>query len=115
MGLLAAPPANEFALQTPSDGAIYAPDNNFTRAVTLSYVLHGHPAATRLCLWLGCTPLTYYRGPILSRNASAMIRFAAGCFAPGQPVTLRGLSIGEPTAAIPRVAHRHLGLCGVFC
>lgn len=98
---VAAFPANPGALHrsaslellTPRDGKVY-PFLDATN-LTLRYASHGLVGAQRLCLELMRGPLRYYRGPLLYRDATAHARYASGCFAMGQAVTLQRLSPGN--------------------
>ena len=63
--------------------------------ITLRYHLSTVGAA-RLCLDLHRAPLQYYRGPIIRRtDDAALVPYARGCYAPGQPVILQKLPLGS--------------------
>ena len=68
---------------------------NGTVDISMRYALHGLPGARRLCLVLQRGPLHFYRGPVLASDGAALSRYAKGCFAPGQPITLQRLPHGD--------------------
>ena len=77
----------------PADGTVVFAEEKGNANITLRYHL-GVSGADRLCLDLRRSPLRYYRGPILNRDDS-FAPYAKGCYAPGQPVTLQSLGLGQ--------------------